>query len=245
MNTMVLGGIGVLFKKLVEDTFVKPELLPMDRLHQLATTRNKILETARRNKQDVLETRKALVTDTLQFIEKTLHGWVPGAHFELCVFVGAKEPVLFSYFDSNHDTVARSMALRDENPKFYIEQGYEVTKVLAQPTSQPRIIGDTHDAKSGYSFTTKEQQNQIKSSVLLSLDLERPLALVLSSDEKGAFGVADQKLMPFIRYVGELIHSDLIDVGIEEIFREKTQRELSSEVSMTPLMPDAEPIKAT
>lgn len=218
MNTTVLGGMGFLFKKLVEDTFVKPELLPMGRLHRLATDRSGIIEDGRRSNRDVFETRKALVTGTLRFVEETLQGWVPGSHFELCVFVDAKEPLLFSYFDSNHDTVARSMSLREQNPKFYLEKGYEVTKVLSNPTSQPRVIGDTHDTKASYSFTTDEQRKQIRSSVLLSLDLGRPFALVVSSNVKGAFKESDAKLMSFVRYAGELIRSDLLDDGfVDEI----------------------------
>ncbi|BAV48093.1 hypothetical protein MesoLj113a_19360 [Mesorhizobium sp. 113-1-2] len=218
MNTTVLGGIGFLFKKLVEDTFVKPELLPMGRLHRLATDRSGIIEDGRRSNREVFETRKALVTGTLRFVEETLQGWVPGSHFELCVFVDAKEPLLFSYFDSNHDTVARSMSLREQNAKFYIEKGYEVTKVLSNPTSQPRVVGDTHDTKASYSFTTDEQRKQIRSSVLLSLDLGRPFALVVSSNVKGAFKESDAKLMSFVRYAGELIRSDLLDDGfVDEI----------------------------
>ncbi|MEI9415751.1 hypothetical protein [Mesorhizobium sp. Cs1321R2N1] len=219
MNTTVLGGIGFLFKKLVEDTFVKAELLPMTRLHRLATDRSGIIEDARRSKRDTFETRKSLVTGTLRFVEETLQGWVSGSHLELCVFVDAKEPLLFSYFDSNHDTVARSMALRENNPKFYLEKGYEVTKVLANPTSQPRVIGDTHEIKAGYSFTTEEQRKQIRSSILLSLDLGQPFALVLSSNAKGAFSETDAKLMSFIRYAGELIRSDLLDDGFIDDIR--------------------------
>ncbi|MER9191604.1 hypothetical protein [Mesorhizobium australicum] len=57
------------------------------------------------------------------------------------------------------------MSLREQNAKFYIEKGYEVTKVLSNPTSQPRVVGDTHDTKASYSFTTDEQRKQIRSSV--------------------------------------------------------------------------------
>lgn len=220
INTTVLGGIGFLFKRLVEDTFVNNELLPMGRLHRLATDRSGIIEDGRRSSRDVFETRKALVTGTLRFVEETLQGWVPGSHFELCVFVDAKEPLLFSYFDSNHDTVARSMALREQNPRFYIDKGYEVTKILSKPNSQPRVIGDTHEVKASYSFTTDEQRKQIRSSVLLSLDLGKSFALVVSSNEKNAFKESDAKLMSFIRYAGELVRSDLLDDGFIEKIRE-------------------------
>lgn len=238
MSTLLLGGIGVLFKKIVENTFVKPEMLPMDRLHQLATERSSILENSRINNQDEFQTKRLLITKTLQFTERTLNGWIPGTHFEFCVFIDDENPFLFSYFDSNHDTVARSMALREKNPRFYIDQSYEVTKTLASPTSQPRIINDTLNEKYGYTFTSKEQRNQIKSTVLLNLDLSRPIALVLSSDTKGAFEVDDPKLMPFIRYVGELIRSDLIDNGFVDNVRSSKPNLFPAMVPLHPLPSD-------
>lgn len=243
MNTLFLGGIGLQFKRLIEDAFIKPELLPMSKLHQLATERSGILESARRNNQDSFDTRRALVTSTLRFVESTLQGWIPGSHFELCVFVDAQEPLLFSYFDSNHDIVARSMALRETNPKFYIEKAYEVTKALSNPSSQPRIVGDTHAASAAYAFTTEEQRNQIRSSVVLNLDLVRPLALVLSSDATGAFKVPDAKLMPFIRYAGELIHSDLLDGGFLDKVRESKPKLFPVEAPLK-LLATAEPTPA-
>ena len=219
LNTLLLGGLGLMFNKMVENTFVTPEILPMARLHQLATKRSRILDSARSSGLDIFETKRELVTNTLQFMEATLTGWASGSHLEFCVFIDDRDPILFGYFDSNHDTVARSMALREKNPQFYIEKNYEVTKVLANPTSQPRVIGDTHDAGAGYSFTTEEQRSQLRSSVLLSLDLQRPIALVVSSNSKDAFDVSDPKLMPFIRYAGELIRSDLLDDGFVDELR--------------------------
>jgi hypothetical protein len=216
----LLLGIGLQFKKLFENNFLKREVLPMRRLHKLATERSSINEVARRANRDVFETRQALVTNTLKFIEETLHNWVKGTHFELCVFVDADQPFLFAYFDSNHDEVARSMKLREASPSFYIDKGYEVTKVLRSPTSMPRVIGDTHKADAKYKFTTDEQRKQIRSSVLISLDLGYPVALVVSSDAKDAFKDGDRSLLSFIRYAGELIRSDLIEDGFAKDMRE-------------------------
>ena len=107
-----------------------------------------------------------------------------------------------------------------------------MTKVLSNPTSQPRVIGDTHDTKASYSFTTDEQRKQIRSSVLLSLDLGRPFALVVSSNVKSAFKESDAKLMSFIRYAGELIRSDLLDDGFVEEIRTMKPALFPAEVSM-------------
>jgi hypothetical protein len=208
LNTVVLGACAKNFSRLIEKAFLDKEALPMERLHRNAAERNRIVEQGN-NGKPIFETKRALVTNTLRFAEETLKGWVPGTHLELCVFINADQPLLFSYYDSQHDDVAKSMAARRGNPNFYIEKGYEVTKLLRQPSSHPVIIGDTHVAATGYRFTTDEQRRQIRSTLLLSLHLEAPIAMVVSSNEKNAFNRDDAKLMSFLKYVGELIRCDL------------------------------------
>lgn len=96
---------------------------------------------------------------------------------------------------------------RETNPRFYVEKGYEVTKLLRKPTSQPRVLKDTHEKKAKYAFTSAEQRKQLKSSVLLCLDVTTPCALVVSSNvhqvHRGA-GVLrpNQRRFLFIRFVG-------------------------------------------
>jgi hypothetical protein len=97
------------------------------------------------------------------------------------------------------------------NPAFYIEKGYEVTKLLRSPTSHPRIIGDTAKTDIGYVFTADQQRDQIRSTLLLCLDLDEPCALVISSNMKNALDNPDEKLMAFLRYVGEQIRADLLE----------------------------------
>jgi len=129
---------------------------------------------------------------------------------------------LFAYFDSNHDSTARSMKAREHNPRFYVETGYEVTRLLRKPTSQPRVLKDTTDAKANYVFTSNEQRKQLKSSILVCLDVSTPCALVLSSNKKNAFSESESEVTSFIRYVGETVRFDLIEGGfIHQIRRLK------------------------
>jgi hypothetical protein len=213
LSSGVLAGCGVVFLKLLEANFLKREILPMSRLHRQATERNSIVEHAQRGAQDKYETRRLLVTNTLRFAEETLRGWVSGSHFELCVFVDTEQPLLFGYFDSNHDSTARSMSERERNPAFYVEKGYEVTKLLRAPTSHPRVLKDTHDEGVGYVFTTPEQRKQLRSTFLLCLDIATPCALVVSSNEKHAFSETDSQILSFLRFVGEMVRYDLFEDG--------------------------------
>ena len=186
-----LGGLGAIFKKMLDAAFLAREVLPTARLQRLHSERVAIIAGRPPSDHGSFETRRALVTNALRFAEETLNGWIKGSHFELCVFVDPEQPLLFAYFASNRDSVARSMTERERNPKFYIDKGYEVTKLLEAPTSHPRVIGDTHDAKAKYVLTSAAQQKQLRSTLLLCLDLGYPCALVVSSNEAGAIPETD------------------------------------------------------
>jgi hypothetical protein len=103
------------------------------------------------------------------------------------------------------------MSERERNPHFYVEKGYEVTRLLQTPTSYPRVLRDTHDAKVNYVFTTNSQRKQLGSTVLLCLDVRTPCALVVTSNEKNAFPETDPEIMSFIKYIGESVRYDLIE----------------------------------
>jgi hypothetical protein len=185
--------------------------MSFQRLHAFASDRCGIMENAIRSDQDPYLTRQNLITNTLRFSESALKGWVPGSHFELCVFVDQREPLLFAYFDSNRNTIARSMGERERNPRFYVEKEYEVTKLLQSPTSQPRVLEDTNDSKTKYVFTSENQRKQLQSSILICLDVSKPCALVVSSNKTRAFTETNREVMSFIKYIGELVRYDLID----------------------------------
>lgn len=217
----LIVGCGTLFMKMVQAQFLDREVLPTDRLHRFASARTTLIEDAWRNGKPLYETRRSLINNTLRFAEETLQGWVPGSHFELCVFIDSEQPLLFAYFDSKHETIARSMRNRQESPSYYLDQGYEVTKILQQPTSEPRIIADTAEQELNYAFATTQQREQIKSSLLLCIDLNMPSALVISSNEKDALAKPDKKLMAFIRFIGEQIKYDLVEGAFLQNIRDQ------------------------
>ena len=116
---------------------------------------------------------------------------------------------MFAYFDSNHDSQARSMGKRTQNPYWYIENKYEVTTLLAKPSSYPRIIHDTTVKKAQYSFASAQQREQLKSTMLCCLDVGTPCAVVVSSDAKNAFRESDPEVTSFVKFIGTMVHFDL------------------------------------
>jgi hypothetical protein len=220
LNTSVLVWIGRRFGEMISKTFLKSDVVSPDRLYRIASDRCGTVENARRSGEAQYQTRRSLIGNTLKFSEESLRGWVAGSHFELCVFVDQEQPLLFAYFDSNHDVNALSMKERERNPLFYVEKGYEVTKLLRTPTSYPRVINDTQAAKAKYVFTSAQQRKQIKSSLLLCLDVATPCALVITSNEKNAFHENDPDLMSFIKYIGASVLFDLFDGNFVHHIRE-------------------------
>src|SRR5206468_6301207 len=120
LNASVLVWIGRRFGEMISSTFLKPSIMPPDRLYRFASERCSIIENAPRSGEQIYLTRRNLITNTLKFSEECLRGWVPGSHFELCVFVDQEQPLLFAYFDSNHDTTARSIKERKRNQRSYV-----------------------------------------------------------------------------------------------------------------------------
>jgi hypothetical protein len=133
---------------------------------------------------------------------------VPGSHFEFCAFVDKEMPLMFAYFDSGGDFASRSMKERERDPKYYINERYEVTGLLRAPSSQPLILSDT--AATGYTFATEKQRTQIKSTILFCPDVSVPFALVITSDKKEAFKEKDKDIMLFIKYIAETACFDLV-----------------------------------
>ncbi len=101
------------------------------------------------------------------------------------------------------------MEQRAHNPRYYIENRYEVTRLLQAPTSQLQILKDT--SKGGYAFASNYQRDQIRSTVLMCPDVGAPCALVLTSNKKNAFREKDEDVILFIKYIAETVYYDLID----------------------------------
>jgi hypothetical protein len=215
LGSILNGGIVAAciptFRKLLEKHFISKEILPFSRLHHYASDRSDTLRDTPIDSRNAFLLRQSLIAKTLRLAEETLHGWCPGSHFELCVFIDADQPLLFSYFDSKRDYIARSMAERARSPTFYLDKHYEVTKLLRNPTSHPKVIRDTYDKKANYFFVTPEQKKQVRSTFLLCIDINMPCALVITSDAKNAFSLTDDQQLSFIRFVADLVKYDLFE----------------------------------
>ena len=125
---IVLAGPGKVFLKIISKTFLERGLTNA-RLHDFSSERSRIIAESQGPNRDEYRDSNALVTNTLKFAETWLKGWVKGSHFELCVFIDRKLPLLFAYFDSNKDTVSRSSQNRIANPRYYRDEEYEVVKL--------------------------------------------------------------------------------------------------------------------
>ena len=212
LNGSILFGVGRIFLKVLSKTFLEPNaVISFSKLHRFASDRCRILDDDVGADMDEYLTRQRLVTEVLSFAEGCLQGWVPGSHFELCIFIDRDQPLLFAYFDSNHDSQARSMGKRIQNPYWYIENKYEVTKLLAKPSSYPRIIHDTTAKKAQYSFGSTQQREQLKSTMLWCLDVGTPCAIVVSSDAKNAFRESDPEVTSFVKFIGTMVHFDVFE----------------------------------
>ncbi len=214
LNGSIIFGAGKIFLKVVSKELLEPDdVISFSKLHRFASDRCRILDAEGSGDIGDYSTRQALITEVLSFAEESLRDWLPGSHFELCIFVDSKQPLLFAYFDSNRESTARSMKQREQNPYWYIENKYEVTKILADPSSHPRVIQNTADKKSDYSFVSPQQRKQIKSTMLWCLDVATPCAIVVSSDAKNAFRESDPEVVSFIKFIGNMARFDLFRGG--------------------------------
>jgi hypothetical protein len=169
---------------------------------------------------DDYTTRQYIVTEILKFAEEFLHEWLPGSHFELSIFVDRDQPLLFAYFDSNHESTVASMQHREHNSYWYLENKYEVTKLFNKPSSHPRIIQNTEDKKNRYYFSSDERRKQLRSTMLWCIDLNVHCAIVVSSDVKNAFQEADPEVVSFIKFIGNMTRFYLFERGFLYRIRE-------------------------
>ena len=211
LSGTVLLGVGSLFVRLIRMTFIESPVISPSVLASFDSDRNRIVDGLEAPRLHAYDGRRHLVTSTLRFAESRMRGWLTGTHFELSVFLDPNEPLLFAYYDSSGSERARSMNERSADPLFYVRHSYEVVSLLAKPTSYPRILRDTREPDATYAFTSPEQREQVRSTVLICLDLKRPCGLVVTSNRKGAFDIADEEAMAFLRFVGSLVRYDLFE----------------------------------
>jgi hypothetical protein len=205
-SVIVLTVPGKVFLTIVSKLFLDLGLTTT-RLHEFSSERSRIASEGAGPNTDEFRDMAALVTNTLKFAESWLHGWIKGSHFELCVFVDREMPLLFAYFDSNKDTISRSSQNRNASPTYYRDEDYEVIKLLDAPSSVPHIVPNT--TKSTYVFTSRNQESQIGSTILLYADVSVPCVLVLTSDKKKAFDKKNKEVILFVKYIAETVYYDL------------------------------------
>lgn len=214
VNLSIMGVAGKIFLKIASKNFLDPDsIISFSKLHSLVSARVRILPQDGQGTVDEYAIRQRLVTEVLRFAVESLKDWLPGTHFELCIFVDGEQPLLFAYFDSNQESTARSMRYREENPLWYLEKDYEVTKLLRQPSSHPKIIQNTEDKRKQYMFASIHQRKQVKSTMLWCFDLDFPCAIVVTSNVKNAFRESDPEVVSFIKFIGSMARFDLFDKG--------------------------------
>jgi hypothetical protein len=206
ISAILLAGPTQIFHKIVQKMFLNVGLTTQ-RLHELSSERNRILAKTQGPRRDEYADTAELVTTTLKYAEAWLNGWAKGTHFELSVFIDQEFPVVFAYFDSNRDTTSRGWEDRRKNPKYYREADYEVVRVFDNRSSVPHIVSDTK--KSRYAFISRNQESQIRSTILLYADVNVQCILVITSNKIKAFRDKDRELMLFIQYIAETVLYDI------------------------------------
>ena len=187
--------------------------ISFSKLDRFSSDRYRLLEKDIHAGLDDYATRQYILTEILRFAEEFLHEWLPGSHFELSIFIDRDQPLLFAYFDSNHESIAGSMPNRELNAHWYLENKYEVTKLFSEPSAHPRIIHNTEDKKISYFFSSDQRRKQLKSTMLWCIDLDAPCAIVVSSNARNAFQDADPEVMAFIKFIGNMARFYLHERG--------------------------------
>ena len=189
------------------------DVISFSKLHHFSSDRFRLLEKDIRPGLDDYATRQYLVTEILRFAEESLHEWLPGSHFELSLFIDRDQPLLFSHFDSNHESTVRSMQHREHDSYWYIENQYEVTKLFSEPSTDPIFIQNTEDKKNRYFFSSAERRKQLRSTMLWCIDLNIPCALVVSSNATNAFRESDPEVVAFLKFIGNMARFYLLERG--------------------------------
>ncbi|WP_158822665.1 hypothetical protein [Granulicella sp. S156] len=180
------------------------DVISFSKLDRFSSDRYRLLEKDIHAGLDDYATRQYILTEILRFAEEFLHEWLPGSHFELSIFIDRDQPLLFAHFDSNHESTAKSMEIRERNSHWYLENKYEVTKLFSEPSSHPRIIYNTEDKKNSYFFSSDQRRKQLRSTMLWCIDLDAPCAIVVSSNARNAFQEADPEVVAFIKFIGNM-----------------------------------------
>ncbi|WCQ98789.1 hypothetical protein [Paracoccus aestuarii] len=216
ITLLFLSAAGKTFLDISRKNFLDTSKLPVSVLKELAAEMAKIV-----SKPGLSEVAKRLelMHAILNFARSRMPDWAKGNHFEFCVFIDREFPVMVAYTDSALQSRNRSMSQRESNRTYYREKMYEAVKLLDGPQSQFHYINDTESSEINYSFVRDEQRVQIRSSLLACTDTDTPAILVISSNQRDAFSLADPDFNSFVRYLLEMIHLQTADGKLEELYR--------------------------
>ena len=130
-------------------------------------------------------TLESLILPVLKLAETVLRETLGNKHYELSVWSSPATPQIVSYFDSSNQMQPRTYAARRNDPLFYRHNNYKVIELLDRPDNEPQVIGRV--SASSYSFLDESQKRRIKSTILFCFDVERPAALVVTSNDPEVF----------------------------------------------------------
>lgn len=200
------GGLFLLFRKfirMIDDVFRKLDMI--DERHLKSYFENRLAclnyESPPENLNALYSIISALSQQILKLTESILYGWIGPFHFELSVFENSTTPRIIAYYDSGGDNEPRSKKAREDDPDYYRKKRHEVVELLENPNNSIFYLPNTHLPEASYSFLNKEQEKNIKSTLLYCFCNDGPCALVITCDRPGALA-QDPRLDSLIRAIG-------------------------------------------
>lgn len=185
-------------------SYIDKDILFTDKFSAYIEKKNEILCTMSPSAypEEVLRQCLHLITDCLkEYIGEKYY-------FEVSIFTNVQEPYIFAYYDTNGNNKPSSYVLRQNNPQYYIEKGYEVIELLKAPSSRIFIIPSTKEFQ--YNFINEKQRKHISSQIMYCFHMESPYVLVITCDKANAFKTNDLILKNFVQNIGRILNSDIL-----------------------------------
>lgn len=152
--------------------------------------------------EEVMRQCLHLITDCLKEYIGKKH------YFEVSIFTDISEPYIYTYYDTHGNNKPSSYMSRKKNPKYYIEEKYEVIELLNKPSSEIFVIPSTKEYT--YNFVNKKQKKHISSQLMYCFHMEDPYVLVITCSKSKAFDSNDFVLKNFIQSIGRILNSDIL-----------------------------------
>lgn len=204
INVFIVAILQLFEFKSEKKCYMDKDILFTNKFSEYIEKKNEILYTMSpmAYPQEILRQCLHLITDCLKEYIGEKH------YFEVSIFTDAKEPYIFAYYDTNGNNKASSYILRKKNPKYYIENNYEVIELLRKPSPRIFIIPSTKQFK--YNFINEKQREHICSQIMYCFHMESPYVLVIACDKANAFNKKDVILKNFVKNIGRILNSDIL-----------------------------------